>query len=105
MSWGAQLTISGFIRNQQSGWYDTQEWIVMDLRIASAYKKISMNSSFVSYFSDPQKASNIMQWVVSQSKANYNIMAELYDATNGNYTGAVPMCGFGPGAYVIYCWE
>jgi len=66
----------------------------MDLRIASALKKVNES-----------KSRKIVDWVVNQSSLNFNIMAELYDKEMANYAGAVPMCGFGPGAYILYFWD
>jgi len=37
----------------------------------------------------------------AQSKFNDNLIAELYDYDTSNYGGAVPMVGFGAGAYIL----
>eukprot|EP01126_Amoeba_proteus_P064368 TRINITY_DN9004_c0_g1_i1.p1 TRINITY_DN9004_c0_g1~~TRINITY_DN9004_c0_g1_i1.p1 ORF type:complete len:211 (+),score=58.42 TRINITY_DN9004_c0_g1_i1:92-634(+) len=103
----------GYFRTLQQGWYDRQEWVVMDLRIALAYKKLSKvenNTVSVQENFEINESNNntnhyedqILNWVTSQSSLNFNIISELYDATTGNYTGAVPMCGFGPGAFLLY---
>jgi len=85
----------GYFRNRGGHPYDSQEWIVMDLRIARSLKKLNQT----------EKSEEIMNWVISQSSENFNIMAELYDVNLANYVGAVPMCGFGPGAYILYYWN
>jgi GH15 family glucan-1,4-alpha-glucosidase len=85
----------GYFRNRGGHPYDSQEWIVMDLRIARSLKKLNQT----------EKSAEIMNWVISQSAENFNIMAELYDVNMANYVGAVPMCGFGPGAFIIYYWD
>eukprot|EP01124_Arcella_intermedia_P005505 TRINITY_DN13255_c0_g1_i2.p1 TRINITY_DN13255_c0_g1~~TRINITY_DN13255_c0_g1_i2.p1 ORF type:complete len:721 (+),score=165.11 TRINITY_DN13255_c0_g1_i2:259-2163(+) len=85
---------NGFERSLGGSSYDSQEWIVMDLRIARAYQILK----------NTNRSSALVNWVVAQSSMNFNIMAELYDVYLANYSGAVPMCGFGPGAFIIYFW-
>jgi len=85
----------GYFRNRGGHPYDSQEWIVMDLRIARSLKKLNQT----------EKSDELMNWVISQSSENFNIMAELYDVNLANYVGAVPMCGFGPGAFILYYWD
>ncbi|MBP7652470.1 glycoside hydrolase family 15 protein [Candidatus Dependentiae bacterium] len=84
----------GYFRNCDGTHYDNQEWVVIDLRIAAALKKMGYNS----------KSKKIIKWITDQSKKNYNIIAELYNETTADYEGAVPMCGFGPGAYILTLW-
>ena len=67
----------------------------MDLRIAQAFKKLN----------NMDRSVKLLDWVVAQSSFNFNIMAELYDVNLANYDGAIPMCGFGPGAYILYFWD
>ncbi len=85
----------GFMRVNAGDWYDRQEWVVLDLRMAAAFQLAGQ----------PDRAAALMDWVTGQSAANFNLMAELYDETTADYTGAVPMCGFGPGAYLLTAWE
>eukprot|EP01130_Rhizamoeba_saxonica_P014288 TRINITY_DN6232_c0_g1_i1.p1 TRINITY_DN6232_c0_g1~~TRINITY_DN6232_c0_g1_i1.p1 ORF type:complete len:718 (-),score=138.52 TRINITY_DN6232_c0_g1_i1:35-2188(-) len=86
---------NGYHRNNGPSIYDRREWIVMDLRIATALKKMGR----------VEDSSILLDWVVEQSSKNFYIMAELYDENTANYEGAVPMCGFGPGAFVLYYWD
>jgi GH15 family glucan-1,4-alpha-glucosidase len=89
-------------------WYDRQEWVVVDLRTASALVKMN----------EMAKAKTILDWITDQARNNYNLIGELlsdgvyqpgseddrWDANNdngGDYQGAIPMCGFGPGAYIL----
>jgi hypothetical protein len=41
-----------------------------------------------------------MDHVTAWSRANYNGIGELLDE-KGDFQGPFPMCGFGPGAYVL----
>ncbi len=86
---------NGYFRNLDGTHYDRQEWIVIDLRIAAALKKMNQRD----------RAEKLIQWVVDQSKLNDNLIAELYNEDTANYEGAVPMCGFGPGAYIASLWD
>ena len=86
---------NGFFRSLDGTHYDNQEWIVIDLRIAAALKKMMQ----------PKKAERLINWVSEQSKENFNIIAELYNELTADYEGAVPMCGFGPGAYIASFME
>ena len=91
-----------------ANWYDRQEWVVVDLRTASALVKMNKMA----------KAKTILEWVTDQARHNYNLIGELLsDGTyqsgseddrwqagsdnGGDYQGAIPMCGFGPGAYIL----
>ncbi len=81
----------GYFRNLDGTHYDKQEWVVIDLRIAASLIKMGKHT----------EAKKIINWVTSQSAKNFNIIAELYNEHTANYEGAVPMCGFGPGAYIL----
>ncbi|MFH1438405.1 MAG: glycoside hydrolase family 15 protein [Pseudomonadota bacterium] len=84
-------TGNGYKRNDDGDWYDEQEWIVMDLRIALASR---ING-------DDDHFDELVDWVTAQSQANRGLIAELYTAAEADYEGAVPMMGFGAGAYLI----
>jgi GH15 family glucan-1,4-alpha-glucosidase len=71
--------------------YDRQEWVVIDLRVASALVRMGRRA----------EAKALLDWVTAQSKLNANLVAELYDEVSSGYAGAVPMAGFGAGAYVL----
>ncbi len=81
----------GFHRIADGDWYDRQEWVFLDLRIASAWYHLG----------NPERGDAILSWITRQSNANYNLIAELYDETTSDYQGAVPMAGFGCGAYIL----
>jgi hypothetical protein len=46
-------------------------------------------------------ATDLLAWNVDQATENFGLFAELHDRTNADYRGAVPMVGFGAGAYVL----
>jgi GH15 family glucan-1,4-alpha-glucosidase len=72
--------------------YDTNEWILLDLRMSDAWRRIKQ----------PNQANPILDWVTGQAALNYNLIPELYDVNkNGDYTGSIPMVGYGAGAYVL----
>ncbi len=81
----------GFFRVNNGDWYDRQEWIFIDLRVAVAMKKSGFK----------KEAEQILDWITSQSSLNYNLIAELYDEFNSDYQGQYPMVGFGAGAYIL----
>lgn len=81
----------GFMRNDDGGDYDSAEWVFVDLRLLTAD-----NSA---YFDDRV---DLLSWTLGQAAANDNVFAELNHRDTGDYTGSVPMVGFGAGAYVLY---
>ncbi|MBI5500430.1 MAG: hypothetical protein HY907_09315 [Deltaproteobacteria bacterium] len=81
----------GFFRNDDGGWYDNQEWVVIDLRVADALRLAGRTA----------EATPLVDRVTDQSRLNQDLIAELYEATTSNYEGATPMVGFGAGAYVL----
>ncbi len=85
----------GFFRVNNGDWYDRQEWIFIDLRVAVALNKAGFKKD----------AEQILQWITSQSNLNFNLIAELYDEWNSDYQGQYPMVGFGAGAYVLALLE
>ena len=74
--------------------YDTDEWILIDLRASDAFRRAGQTA----------KADQLLSWVTSQAGANYNLLPELYNTVSssgaiGAYTGSIPMVGYGAGAY------
>ncbi len=92
---GVQGGIHGFSRINKGDWYETAEWILLDLRAASAMHR----------FGDQKGARHLVNWVTDQAALNYNLIPELYDKKTSFYDGAVPMVGFGAGAYAIALWD
>jgi len=85
----------GLFRNDDGGWYDQQEWILIDLRVAAAHRLAGA----------AEPADRLVDWVTAQALANFGLIAELHQAESARYDGAVPMVGFGAGAYVIALGE
>jgi GH15 family glucan-1,4-alpha-glucosidase len=81
----------GFRRVNGGDAYDRAEWIFLDMRIASA----------LSMFGERTRARRLIGWVTAQSRHNHNLIAELYGEKTSAYEGAVPMVGFGAGAYLL----
>lgn len=84
----------GFFRNDDGGWYDSQEWVFVDLRTAQAMRK-----------SDDSDRTSLVQWITDQGAENFNLISELHDAVTADYRGEMPMVGFGAGAYAIVLWD
>lgn len=76
--------------------YDTDEWILIDLRASSAFRRAEQ----------ADKADQLLGWVTGQAAANYNLLPELYNTRTssgaiGAYSGSIPMVGYGAGAYLM----
>lgn len=82
----------GLRRNDDGDWYDRQEWVFIDLRVAETLRRAGRD----------QEAEEIARWVLDQTRANLDQPAELYDETTADYQGAVPMMGFGAGALLLW---
>ncbi len=85
----------GYHRVNNGDWYDHQEWIFINLRMVAALSKMNQRND----------AEDLLRWVVEQSAHNYYLIAELYDEYSAAYEGAVPMVGFGAGAYILALYE
>jgi GH15 family glucan-1,4-alpha-glucosidase len=81
----------GFHRNDDGTWYDRQEWLIIDMRIAQAYYLMG----------NKERAQELMDWVLLNAKNNFYLIPELLDERNLSFKGEVPMVGFGPGCYII----
>jgi uncharacterized protein (TIGR03382 family) len=76
--------------------YDTDEWILIDLRASDAFRRAGQTA----------KADQLLSWVTSQAGVNYNLLPELYNTVSssgaiGAYSGSIPMVGYGAGAYQL----
>lgn len=74
--------------------YDTREWVMMDLRIGDAWFKSNQPTGI-------QESTTLFETVTQLAAVNDNLVAELYDPVNGNYEGAIPMVGYGAGAWMM----
>ncbi|MFH2005176.1 MAG: glycoside hydrolase family 15 protein [bacterium] len=81
----------GYMRNDDGGWYDSQEWVFVDLRSSRALRWAGRST----------RADALLDWVTAQAGFNYNLIAELHDENTADYAGEVPMVGFGAGGYLI----
>ncbi len=92
-----RVVSGGFKRNNESkSVYDDNEWIWVDLRIANALRRAGRGT----------EADAIVAQITERAAANFFLVPELYNAVPasgviGKYTGAVPMVGYGAGAYVM----
>jgi hypothetical protein len=78
----------GLMRNDDGGWYDSQEWTFVDLRLASALRGTPRGQAY-------------LDWVADQARANDGYIAELGDPVTADALGSVPMVGFGAGAIIL----
>jgi hypothetical protein len=78
--------------------YDLSEWILLDLRIADAWRVLGYTTGNSSYTG---QAETLLNKVTNESIANDFLIPELYDKDNGRYTGVVPMNGYGAGAWMM----
>ncbi len=74
--------------------YDTDEWILIDLRASSAFRRAEQTA----------KADQLLAWVTAQAQVNNGLLPELYNTRSssgaiGAYSGSIPMVGYGAGAY------
>ncbi len=81
----------GLMRSNVGGYYDSQEWVFVDLRTTLA----------LDYVRNKTQSRAFLDFNVAQAAENYLLFAELHDATTADYAGEVPMVGFGAGAYEL----
>lgn len=90
-----QTPAGGFKRVEGSqDQYDTDEWILIDLRASSAFRRAGKTD----------KADQLLGWVTAQASVNHDLLPELYNTRSasgqiGAYAGSIPMVGYGAGAY------
>jgi GH15 family glucan-1,4-alpha-glucosidase len=81
-------------------WYEQEEFLFVDLALAELYRRLGRTSA----------ADAMLQRIVNKSARDHNIIPEMYVAVPcqlfpgkiGDPTGAIPMVGYGPGAYVLH---
>ncbi len=94
----------GFKRTTDLGWYEAQEWVVLDLRVASALFRMSRSPEAVSRGMSAtlfEQGNALLAWVERHLEANHGVIPELLGAGNRIYEGAIPMVGYGPGALIM----
>ena len=80
-------------------WYEREEFVFVDFSLAEVYRRLGRND----------EAAAILKRIVDKSAADHNIVPEMYVALPcklfpgniGDPTGAIPMVGYGAGAYIL----
>jgi GH15 family glucan-1,4-alpha-glucosidase len=81
-------------------WYEQEEFLFVDLSLAELYRRLGRTA----------KADAMLGRIVKKSAADHNIIPEMYVAVPcklfagkiGDPTGALPMVGYGAGAFVLH---
>ncbi len=81
-------------------WYERQEFLFVDLSLAEVYRRLGRDA----------EASVIFKRIVDKAAADHDVIPEMYVAESctlfpgevGDPTGAMPMVGYGAGAYILY---
>jgi len=84
-------------------WYERQEFLFVDLSLAELNRHIGRTS----------EADAMLKRIVDKSAGDHNIIPEMYVALPcklfpgnlGDPTGALPMVGYGAGAYILHMLE
>jgi GH15 family glucan-1,4-alpha-glucosidase len=84
-------------------WYERQEFLFVDLALAELYRRLGRTA----------EADAMLQRMVDKAAADHNVIPEMYVALPcqlfpgkiGDPTGALPMVGYGAGAYVLHLLE
>jgi len=85
----------GFCRLLSPDWYDSQEWVFVDFRMAKALRSVGQT----------EESRQIIRWIEDQAAENFDLIAELFEARTADYKGAIPMAGYGAGAYILNFFE
>jgi hypothetical protein len=80
-------------------WYERQEFLFVDLSLAEVYRRLGRNA----------EAAALLRRIVDKAAADHYIIPEMYVSVPcklfpgavGDPTGALPMVGYGAGAYVL----
>lgn len=80
-------------------WYEREEFVFVDLSLAEVHRRLGQKS----------EATAMVNRIVDKAAADNNIIPEMYVALDcklfhgdiGDPTGAVPMVGYGAGAYIL----
>jgi GH15 family glucan-1,4-alpha-glucosidase len=84
-------------------WYEQEEFLFVDFHLAELYRRIGRTAD----------ADAMLARIVDKSAADHNIIPEMYVAVPcelfpgkiGDPTGAMPMVGYGAGAFVLHLLE
>lgn len=83
-----QLSLTGGSGASQ---YDLSQWVLLDLRIGQAFRKMGQ----------PDRAEELLQFVTDSAVRNDHLVPELFNPDDGRYEGAIPMVGYGAGAWQV----
>jgi GH15 family glucan-1,4-alpha-glucosidase len=80
-------------------WYEKQEFLFVDFSLAEVYRRMGRSD----------EAAAILKRIVDKAAADHNVIPEMYVAVPcqlfpgkiGDPTGAIPMVGYGAGAYIL----
>ncbi|MGB8031327.1 MAG: glycoside hydrolase family 15 protein [Terracidiphilus sp.] len=81
-------------------WYERQEFLFVDFNLAEVYRRLGRNAD----------ADAILKRIVLKAAADHNLIPEMYVALPcqlfpgelGDPTGALPIVGYGSGAYILH---
>jgi GH15 family glucan-1,4-alpha-glucosidase len=84
-------------------WYERQEFLFVDFSLAELYRRLGRTA----------EADVMLARIVDKAAADHNIIPEMYVAVPcelfpgkiGDPTGALPMVGYGAGAYILHLLE
>ena len=84
-------------------WYEREEFLFVDLSLAELYRRLGRNA----------EADAMLKRITDKAAADHDIIPEMYVALPcklfpgkiGDPTGAMPMVGYGAGAYVLHILE
>jgi GH15 family glucan-1,4-alpha-glucosidase len=84
-------------------WYERQEFLFVDLALAELYRRLGRKA----------EADAMLRRIVDKAAADHNIIPEMYVALPcklfpgriGDPTGAMPMVGYGAGAFILHLLE
>lgn len=85
----------GYIRFNSDDSYENQEWPFAGLRVAVAQKKLGSIT----------EAKKLIDRITLFSSRNHNLIPEILSNDLGLYKGAIPMVGYGSGAYILAVLE
>lgn len=84
-------------------WYERQEFLFIDFAMAEVFLRLKQ----------PEKATSLLQTIVDKASLDHNFIPEMYVSQKnyrfkgdiGDPTGAIPMVGYGAGAFIAYLLE
>ena len=84
----------GYIRFNSTDSYENQEWPFASMWVAVA----------PTIFGNPAEAKRLLARMTQLAGHNYHLIPEIVSLEEGAYKDAIPMVGYGAGAYVLGIW-